>query len=91
MLRAVQAAIAAPVLPSVTVVPRAAIVHQAIPNVVRSNPAMIRADRAAIARPAHRLMTAVTVALRASATMHTMAARVRLPPTVNGPRATALT
>ena len=91
MRRAVRAPIAAPGPPSATALPRVATAPRATANAVHSNPAMTRAVRAAIARPAHRLVTVVTVEHRASATTRTTAARVRLPPTVNGPRATALT
>jgi hypothetical protein len=90
-LRVVRAASAAPVLPSATAAPHVATAPPATPNAVRSSPAMIRVARAAIERPDLRSMTAVTVAPRASATTRTMAARVQLPPTVNDPRATALT
>jgi hypothetical protein len=91
-LRVVRAVIAVRVPSSAAAAPHAATAPRAIPNAVRSSPAMIRVAPAAIARRAPHSMTAATVAApRVSATTRTMAACARLPPTVNGPRATALT
>jgi hypothetical protein len=97
MLRGARATIAVHDLPLVieapahrlaTVAPPVAIGPQATANAVRSKPAKIRGAQAAIARPAHR---SVTARRRASATTHTTAAHVRLPPIANGLRAIALT